>query len=136
MTHVTALTSPPAKPVMIYDGNCEFCRFWVFGWQHVTAGQVEYLAAQDESVARRFPELTGEQLARAVQLIETDGQVYSAAEAVFRALAHTRHWAWTLWIYRRVPGVRPVTEWAYRWVANHRQVFLFWTRLFSGPAKG
>ena len=105
---------------MVFDGDCNFCRRWISRWRQTTRDRVEYVPFQDRSVAERFPELPREQCEQAVQLIDTDGQIYSAAEAVFRAQAVAPWKRWPLWCYRRVPGVAPVTEWFYRFVASHR----------------
>src|SRR5262245_3868738 len=62
------VASPPAKPVMIFDGECNFCRVWIQRWQQTTGERVDYMRLQDESVAARFPELGREQLEQSVHL--------------------------------------------------------------------
>src|SRR5580704_8835449 len=93
------VAAPPTAPLMLYDGDCNFCKFWIIRWQHATGGRVEYLAAQDPRVAAQFPELPGERFAESIQLIETDGWVYEGAEAVFRSLTYARFRSWPLWLY-------------------------------------
>ena len=95
---VTHVATPPTKPVLIFDGDCNFCRRWISRWQQGTGDRVEYVPFQDSTVASRFPELTREQCAQAVQFIDTDGHIYSAAEAVFRALAVVPCKRWPLWL--------------------------------------
>jgi predicted DCC family thiol-disulfide oxidoreductase YuxK len=107
---VICVANPPAKPLLIFDGECGFCRRWIERWKLRTGGRVEYAAFQD--LAGQFLEIPRETFRQSVQLIETDGAVYSGAEAVFRSL--DRHWLY------RWPGVAPVSEWAYRMVARHR----------------
>ncbi len=123
---------PPAKPLMIYDGDCNFCKFWIIRWQQASEGRVEYAASQEARVAQEFPELPREQFDQAVQFIETDGQVYSGAEAVFRSLTYSRFWQWPFQLYRDVPGVKPVTERAYQFVARRRELFSHLTRVLWG----
>ncbi len=118
---ITRVAAPPAQPLMIFDGDCGFCRRWIARWQQTTGGLVEYLPLQDPRVAERFPELSREQLEQAVHFIARTGEVASGAEAVCRALAVRRPWA--LRFYRGVPGVAAVSEAAYRWVARHRGWF-------------
>jgi predicted DCC family thiol-disulfide oxidoreductase YuxK len=117
---------------MVFDGDCNFCRRWILRWQQANGERVEYVPFQDPTVAQRFPELTREQCEQAVQFIDADGHVYSAAEAVFRALAVAPCQRWPLWLYQYVPGVAPITEGLYRFVAKHRTSFSFLTRLFWG----
>src|ERR1019366_4557110 len=132
MTEVGRTAVPPVKPVMIFDGDCNFCRRWISRWQQSTGDRVEYVPFQDPTVAVRFPELTREQCEKAVQFIDTDGHIYSAAEAVFRALAVAPCQRWLMWCYQQIPGVAPITEGLYRFVAKHRTGFSFLTRILWG----
>jgi len=117
---------------MIFDGDCKFCRFWIHRWQQYTGEHIDYLPFQDLRVAELFPELPRERFEQAVQLIEPDGRVYSGAEAVFRSLAYNPHMRWPFWSFQNVPGVAPVTECCYRFVAKHRTAFSALTRLAWG----
>src|ERR1019366_7350428 len=98
-------------------------------WQQATGDRIEYVPFQDPSVTRRFPELTREQCEQAVQFIDIDGHIYSAAEAVFRALAVAPSKRWPLRGYQQISGVAPITEGLYRFIANYRTGFSFLTRL-------
>lgn len=113
-------------PLLVYDGECGFCRLWIERWRVATGDRVDYAPYQE--VAGRFPEVPRERFAEAVQFREPDGRWSSGAEAVFRALAFAPGRRWPLWLYRRVPGVRPFTEAAYRFVAGHRPALLRVTR--------
>ena len=117
---------------MIFDGDCRFCSLWIRRWQHATGEEVDYLPYQDPRVAAQFPEVPLEHCEAAVQLIEPDGAVYSAAEAVFRALAHKPHEHWLLDLYYRLPVFAGAAEWGYRVVAQHRTFFSAMTRLAWG----
>jgi predicted DCC family thiol-disulfide oxidoreductase YuxK len=109
----------PAKPTMVYDGNCSFCNFWIARWRRVTKERVDYRPSQDPEVRHQFPEIPPQWYEDSVQLIETDGRVYGGAEAVFRSLTQTR-FGW-LWWYRNVPGMAVFTEWVYGFAARHRE---------------
>ena len=117
---------------MIYDGDCGFCVCWIRRWQRATGDRVDYLPFQDPRVAVRFPEIPRERYEAAVQLIEPDGTVTGAAEAVFRSLAanpERRHW---LERYHRSQGFARFTEGAYSFVARHRTFFSRLNRLLPG----
>jgi predicted DCC family thiol-disulfide oxidoreductase YuxK len=129
---VIYVASPPAKPTMIFDGDCNFCRRWISRWQQATADRIEYVPFQDPSVAERFPELPRELCEQAVQFIDVDGCIYSAAEAVFRAQSVAPWKRWPLWLYQRATGFAPVTESFYDFVARHRTGFSSLTRLLWG----
>jgi predicted DCC family thiol-disulfide oxidoreductase YuxK len=128
---VTRVAHPPEKPVLIYDGDCGFCRRWIARWKQLTGERVEYVPLQSERVASQFPELPGAALETAVHLVEPDGRVTRGAEAAFRSQACARRWP--IWIYQNVPGVAPVSEAAYRVVARNRTFFSFVTRWLWGP---
>jgi lipase maturation factor 1 len=127
--HVAA---PPAKPLMIYDGDCNFCSRWIRRWQQATGDAVDYLPFQDARVAAQFPELPRNRFEAAVQLVEPEGAVFEGAEAVFRALAHKPHEHWLLDLYYHLPVFAAVSEWIYRGVAGHRRFFSAMTGLAWG----
>src|SRR5205823_4065688 len=87
---------------------------------------------QDPGIEERFPELRRHDFEVAVHLIETEGTVFSGAEAALGALAYSpnRHW-WLDW-YEHSPGFAHLSEWVYRFVAAHRGFFSKLTRLAWG----
>ncbi|MEO8439644.1 MAG: lipase maturation factor family protein [Spartobacteria bacterium] len=120
---------PPPQPLMVYDGDCGFCKLWIARWREITAGKVEYEALQE--AAARFPEVPRAAFEHAVKLIESDGGVYSGAEAVFRSLGTARAGGFWTWCFRHLPGFAPLSELAYRGIAGHRELAgkvssLFW----------
>ncbi len=123
---------PPPRPLLIYDGDCGFCRAWIARWKAITGDRVDYEPARTASA--RFPEIPAERYAGAVQFIDTDGVVVGGAEAVFRTLATVPGRRWTLGAYRRIPGVAPLTEAAYRFIAARRPLFARITGLLWGAS--
>src|SRR5271154_5232207 len=75
--HVAA---PPPKPLLVFDGDCNFCTLWIRRWQQMTGDSVDYLPSQDSHIKEQFPEIPREEFQSSVQLIETDGAIYSGAE--------------------------------------------------------
>jgi predicted DCC family thiol-disulfide oxidoreductase YuxK len=126
------VATPPPKPLMVFDGDCNFCALWVRRWQQMTGDSVDYLPAQDPRIAAQFPEIPREQFDTAVQLIEPDGAVYSGAEAVFRLLTHTPNRQWLLRTHENSSAFAAITEWTYRLVAENRKFFSLLTRWFWG----
>ncbi len=108
------------RPVMVFDGDCGFCRRWVARWRHATGDRIEYIPFQDAT--DRFPNIAREDFAQAVHLIEPDGRVTRGAEAVVRALALGAGRRAPLWCYQRIPLVAPICEAFYRMVAVRRGV--------------
>lgn len=124
--------SPPEqRPLMVYDGDCGFCRRWIERWRYSTGEHIDYAPYQE--VAARFPEIPVEQFQQAVQLIEPSGEVYSAAEAVYRSLAGAGLKRWAYWLYRKAPAFAAFSEAAYTYVAGHRNLLSKWTHRLWGP---
>lgn len=120
----------PPKPLVVFDGDCHFCRRWIERWKELTAGAVDYLPFQE--VAAQFPEIPSEAFADALHFIEGDGAVYRGAEAVFRSLGMLRGGRALVWCYEHLPVFAPLTEAAYRVIASNRMVASFFTRLLWG----
>jgi predicted DCC family thiol-disulfide oxidoreductase YuxK len=116
--------------VLLFDGACGFCRAWIARWRSWTGAAVDYEPYQNRGAA--YFELSDDELGKAVHLIETDGHVTRAAEAVLRALSYSRAWRWLPWAYAHIPGFRPVAEFKYRVVACSRGFLSILTRLFYG----
>ena len=129
VNEVSRIATPPAKPLLVYDGDCGFCTFWIKRWQQITGDQIDYLPSQDPSVAARFPEISPEQFAMAVQLIEPTGVASSGARAALGALASNPSWSWLLRWYQSSPLFARLAEGSYRFVANNRSLFSRLTRI-------
>lgn len=120
------------KPILIFDGDCGFCRKWIAYWRTLTGDRVDYASYQE--VGSRFPDIPTPRFEEAVQLVEPDGTVRSGASAVFRALAVRPGLRWLNWLYERAPGVAAVADAAYGVVARNRVFFSRLTRLFWGES--
>jgi predicted DCC family thiol-disulfide oxidoreductase YuxK len=94
------------KPVLIFDGNCEFCLRWVKRWRAHTGDQVRYAAVHDPNL-------------REVLLVMPDGTTYRGADAVFRALEYAPSLR-PLARIGQLPLVRNVARVCYRFIAGHR----------------
>ena len=120
------MQSQSSKPLLVYDNVCDFCRYWIAQWQHITGDSIAYAPYQE--VAAEFPDIPLSAFERSVQLIFQNGTILSGAEAVLRALNN----GLLLWCYYHLPGFAGVSEWAYRFVAQHRLFFSALTRWFWG----
>jgi predicted DCC family thiol-disulfide oxidoreductase YuxK len=109
-----------ARPVLIYDGHCGFCRIWLDYWRRLTGDRVEYIASQE--VGDRFPQIPREAYSKSVQLVRPDGSVVGGARAVFESLGKERLYPW----------VSGPSEFAYRIIARHRNFFYQVTRFTFG----
>ena len=124
------VSNPPPKPLLIWDGECHFCRRWIERWREITGSAVDYATSQESG--ERFQEIPREQFERSVIYIEADGAFYSGAEAVFRSLRCRSSKKWLAWSYDHVPGFAPVSESAYKIVSCNRRFASAITRLLWG----
>src|SRR5205085_419942 len=124
------VSNPPLKSLIIWDGECLFCRRWIERWWEITRDEVDYESSQ--KIGDRFPEIPREEFERSVILIESDGSVFTRAEAVFRSLRCRSSKRWLAWSYYHVPGFSPITEAFYTLIATNRRLASAATRLFWG----
>jgi lipase maturation factor 1 len=125
-----------ARPLLIYDGDCGFCRYWAEYWRKLTGDEVRYRPYQE--VAEQFPEITPAEFQRAVQYIPESGSRAAGAEASFLALSHAKGKGLWLTLYRSIPGFAGLSELAYSFIAGRRPAFhrlslLLWGRNYSPP---
>ena len=119
-------------PTLIYDGDCSICRYWVAYWRELTGERVVFRAFQEAAV--EYPAIPRQAFSHAIQFIDRDGQVYSAAAATFRVLKYSPGRAAWWWCYAHLPGFAPVSEWAYAFLARRRGVLDAFTKFLWGPA--
>lgn len=110
---------PDDSPVLLFDGVCNFCNWWV-----------QFVIERDPDAVFRFAPLqsavAGELLAEhgldsdhldSVVLVEGE-RCYTKSDAVLRAATHLGGVYRTLWLLRAVP--RRLRDWLYDAVADRR----------------
>lgn len=105
------------RPLLIYDGNCAFCRYCVEYSRSATGDVVEYQPYQ--AVQKDFPDISEAEFGAAIQLVQPGGIVTSGARAAFQTLALGGHRCWAF-CYTSLPLFGALSEWGYRRVAAHR----------------
>ena len=119
--HSTRNTTPATltKPVLVFDGECTFCRSCVQFAARIQKREFTSVAYQDADLGRLGLRL--EECVDAVQWVETTTSHVSAHEAVAAVLKAAR-FPWP--VAGRVmmlPGVRWIAARVYRRVARQRQ---------------
>src|SRR5260370_37507 len=120
----------PDKPLVIFDGNCGFCKIWIKYWYQLTGERVDYAPSQE--AGEQFPQIPPEDFSQSVLLVLPSGEILRGAEAVFQTVAYAPGLSWLLWLYRHLPGLAPVAEASYRVIAAHRPFFYQVTRFTFG----
>jgi predicted DCC family thiol-disulfide oxidoreductase YuxK len=116
---IMRVTTPPSKPILIWDGDCRFCALWVERWRSLTSRNIEDAPFQE--AAARFPEIPKEQFDRAIVYVDEAGHVFTAAAAIARSLHRNRRSSFG-WAYDHVPGFARIAEWFYRIIASNRTI--------------
>ncbi len=111
----------PTADVVIYDGNCVFCRKSVqmLDWW-VNEGQIAYLSLHDPYAQELCPNLTHDQMMEQIYLVGREDDSRHGGAEVIRYLS-TR--SWKLWIaapFLHIPGSMPLWQWLYQQVAKRR----------------
>lgn len=113
--------------MLVYDGDCSFCKYWVERWRRKTAGKVQYVPFQE--LPDGFRGTTHVQFRKSVYLFTVYGQRLHGAEAVAALLHLSGHSTWN-GLYHRLPLASTVAEAGYRLVADNRDFFYKLTKLF------
>ncbi len=122
-----------SRPLLLFDGDCAFCRRWVDRLAAMSVEPVDMLPFQEG--AHLCPEIPREQFERGVVRVEPDGELSVGAKAIFRSAAGIpgeRHW---LWCYEHLPGFARASEAVYGFIARRRGAFLVLDTLLFGRAK-
>jgi len=105
------------RPILIYDDQCAFCRRWVRRlkrWDRADAIVLLPLADPEAPLVARRDTAA---LRRAAHLVRPDGTVFAGAAAA-RELFGFLPLGWILRAAMRIPGVLPVAEMVYAWIAR------------------
>lgn len=79
------------RPVLLYDGNCGFCRTWINRlrrWDR--AGRIDYVPCQQRAAVADLPAIGDDALEHAAHLVAPDGSVRAGARAMPMLLATCR----------------------------------------------
>ena len=113
----------PEGDVVIYDGHCRICtgqirRLARWDWRR----RLAFLSLHDAEVARRYPDLSHDDLMRQMYVVDRRGRRHGGAAAV-RYLSRVLPPLWPLAPLLHLPGSLPLWNWCYRQVAERRYRF-------------
>lgn len=118
-----ALPDPDQRPnadVVIFDGDCRFCRAQVDRLRRFDGGErLAYMSLHDQRVKERYPDLSHSQMMEQMWVVTPDGFKAGGADAV-RYLSRRLPRLYWLAPLLHIPFLMPVWRWFYRRVAERR----------------
>ena len=122
--HLPTPAELPDADLVIYDGDCRFCTGQVQNLARWDGkGRLAFISLHDPEVARRFPDLTREQMMEQMYVVDQQGQKYGGA-AAFRYLTTRLPRLYLLAPIMHLPFTLPLWQWGYRQVAKHRYLLM------------
>ena len=111
----------PATDVVIYDGQCNFCKSQVSRLRALDCcgPRLSFLSLHDPRVADRYPDLTPEQLMEQMYVVDRQGRALGGSDAV-RYLSRRIPWLWPLAPLLHLPGTAGLWRWGYHQIAKRR----------------
>jgi predicted DCC family thiol-disulfide oxidoreductase YuxK len=120
MIAITEQTNEGIQGYVLYDGECMLCISLAARFRHILAKRrFLMLPLQTPWVRERLGVAVGGTF-NEMALMDADGSIYGGAEAVLR-IARKVWWGRPLWWVAAIPGMRPLFDRLYRWIARNRQ---------------
>lgn len=123
---------PPSKlPLLIWDGECGFCKYWITNWTQKTKNRIDFKPYQE--AAKNFPDIPLKEFKKASRLIETDGSIYSGPNSAFRSFIYfdNKNKFWYN-LYSRNKLFAFLSDAGYNFIAKHRNLMFKLTKIFFG----
>lgn len=122
---------PLEKPVMVWDGECGFCKYWITNWKQKTKDKIKYRTFQE--VANDFTDIPLKEFQKASRLIEMDGSVYSGPDSAYRSFTYfeKENSIWHKW-YSKHKWFAALSDHTYIFIAKHRNLMFKLTKFLFG----
>jgi predicted DCC family thiol-disulfide oxidoreductase YuxK len=122
--HLPTPTERPEADIVIFDGHCKFCTGQVQNlarWD--SNSRLAFLSLHNGEVAKRFPDLTYDQLMGEMYVVDQQGNRYGGA-AAFKYLTTRLPRLYILAPLIYIPFTMPLWRWGYRQVAKRRYALM------------
>ncbi|MDX2226359.1 MAG: lipase maturation factor family protein [Verrucomicrobiae bacterium] len=106
------------KPMLIYDGDCEFCIKSARYLQGASLYKIQIAPYQEVGMA--YPQIPYGDFRASVKFVDEHCNYYSAAEAVYMAVSYNPALIWLIWIYHNNRFFEEKSEKLYKWIADNR----------------
>ncbi len=110
----------PSKPVIVYDGDCAFCRRSIGNIQRRDRyNAFDYRPRQEPGIEEELPQLTLGDFNEGLRYIDTTGDVLIGADAIHKIVGQLPYWRRIAWLYR-LPVIGSIARWVYARIAANR----------------
>jgi len=112
-----------SRPVLLFDGNCGFCRRWVGRlrrWDR--RGAIELVPGAERDRLPGMPAISDASLDRAMQLVTPDNRIHAGARALPVLLPYLPG-GWLIAPLFRIPGIQSAADRLYAWISARRHRF-------------
>ena len=112
-----------SRPVLLFDGQCGFCRQWVARlrrWDR--GGSIQTLPGAERHIIQGIPPISDASLDRAMHFVTPDGRVYPGARALPALLPYLPGGGW-LALLLRIPRAQAAADRVYAWISARRHRF-------------
>lgn len=119
------MADPHPDLTVYYDGSCPLCRAEIGHYRRQRgADRIDFVDVSDAGAPLTCEADRGTLMAR-FHVKESDGRLYSGAEAFSRIWVRLPSWSWAARL-ARIPGITPLLELAYRGFLPVRPVLSRW----------
>tara|TARA_A100000171_G_scaffold53065_1_gene76081 strand:+ start:1174 stop:1656 length:483 start_codon:yes stop_codon:yes gene_type:complete len=121
---------PEDKPILVWDGECGFCKYWVTRWKEITGDKITFETYQE--VAYNFPDIPVKEFKKASRLITLEGTVHSGPDSAYMSYYIANNASpWHRW-YRDFKWFQKLSDHSYNYIAKNRSVFFKITKAMLG----
>ena len=121
---------PTNKPILVWDGACGFCKYWITRWEKISEGKIIFTPYQE--AATQFPDIPLKEFKKASRLITTKGTVHGGPDSAYMSyyIANPNS-KWHSW-YQNIGWFRNLSDHGYNFIAKHRSFFFKLTKAMLG----
>ena len=111
---------PPGAVVVVYDGECGFCRRSVDEIRRRDRDRrMVYLPRSTPGIEEKLPALAEGDFDTGIRVFDPDGTIHVGADGIRHIASQLPIWRRLAWAYD-LPIIRPLARRAYAWVAANR----------------
>lgn len=110
---------PENRPLLVWDGACGFCKYWVLFIKARTGDSIDFEPYQD--VHQKFRDIPFEEFKKASRLIEPSGVVHTGPDSLYACMRYFRrpNHFWHQW-YSRSLFFERLSDSGYQLISGNR----------------